>query len=133
MNPPQFSLCFHAKSFPLARARIDSPPPPPKSFSKKLSPEEKMNPPSEIESSSTVSSVASSEASRWSEDETPTISDDEFIVSDSEIAEAGKLRNRKKTTLNFFMNLLSISGRKTNLSKRNLPNKTIFSGKFTMN
>ena len=47
-----------------------------------------MNPPSEIESSSTVSSVASSEASRWSEDETPTISDDEFIVSDSEIAEA---------------------------------------------
>ena len=47
-----------------------------------------MNPvsqsPSEIESSSTVSS----EASRWSEDETPTISDDEFIVSDSEIAEA---------------------------------------------
>ena len=43
-----------------------------------------MNPvsqsPSEIESSSTVSS--------WSEDETPTISDDEFIVSDSEIAEA---------------------------------------------
>ena len=43
-----------------------------------------MNPvsqsPSKIESSSTVSS--------WSEDETPTISDDEFIVSDSEIAEA---------------------------------------------
>ena len=43
-----------------------------------------MNPvsqsPSENESSSTVSS--------WSEDETPTISDDEFIVSDSEIAEA---------------------------------------------
>ena len=36
--------------------------------------------PSENESSSTVSS--------WSEDETPTISDDEFIVSDSEIAEA---------------------------------------------
>ena len=46
-----------------------------------------MNPPSEIESSSTVSSVASSEASRWSEDETPTISDDEFIVSDSEMEE----------------------------------------------
>ena len=43
-----------------------------------------MNPvsqsPSENESSSTVSS--------WSEDETPTISDDEFIVSDSEIVEA---------------------------------------------
>ena len=66
-------LFSHAKSFPLAR--IDSP-------------GRKMNPvsqsPSEIESSSTVSS----EASRWSEDETPTISDDEFIVSDSEIAEA---------------------------------------------
>ena len=47
-----------------------------------------MNPvsqsPSEIESSS----VASSTVSSWSEDETPTISDDEFIVSDSEIAEA---------------------------------------------
>ena len=43
-----------------------------------------MNPvsqsPSEIESSSTVSS--------WSEDETPTISDEEFIVSDSEMEEA---------------------------------------------
>ena len=36
--------------------------------------------PSEIESSSTVSS--------WSEDETPTISDEEFIVSDSEMEEA---------------------------------------------
>ena len=76
------SLLSHAKSFPLAR--IDSP----KIIFKKLSPERKMNPvsqsPSEIESSSTVSS----EASRWSEDETPTISDDEFIVSDSEIAEA---------------------------------------------
>ena len=51
-----------------------------------------MNPvsqsPSEIESSSVASSTVSSEASRWSEDETPTISDDEFIVSDSEIAEA---------------------------------------------
>ena len=75
-------LCFHAKSFPLAR--IDSP----KIIFKKLFLERKMNPetnevsqsPSENESSSTVSS--------WSEDETPTISDDEFIVSDSEIAEA---------------------------------------------
>ena len=38
--------------------------------------------------SSTVSSEASSEASCWSEDETPTTSDEEFIVSDSEIAEA---------------------------------------------
>ena len=35
---------------------------------------------SENESSSTVSS--------WSEDETPTISDEEFIVSDSEMEEA---------------------------------------------
>ena len=47
-----------------------------------------MNPvsqsPSEIESSG----VASSTVSSWSEDETPTISDEEFIVSDSEIAEA---------------------------------------------
>ena len=46
-----------------------------------------MNPvsqsPSEIESQSTVSS----EASRWSEDETPTTSDEEFIVSDSEMEE----------------------------------------------
>ena len=75
-------LFSHAKSFPLARIDL------PKIIFKKLSPERKMNPvsqsPSEIESSSTVSS----EASRWSEDETPTISDDEFIVSDSEIAEA---------------------------------------------
>ena len=44
--------------------------------------------PSEIESSSVASSTVSSVASSWSEDETPTISDDEFIVSDSEIAEA---------------------------------------------
>ena len=75
-------LCFPAKSFPLAR--IDSS----KIIFKKLFLERKMNPetnevsqsPSENESSSTVSS--------WSEDETPTISDDEFIVSDSEMEEA---------------------------------------------
>ena len=42
-------------------------------------------------------------------------------------------RNWKKTILNFFMNLLSIFGRKTNLLKRNSQNKTIFSGKFTRN
>ena len=51
-----------------------------------------MNPvsqsPSEIESSGVASSTVSSEASRWSEDETPTISDEEFIVSDSEMEEA---------------------------------------------
>ena len=79
-------LCFHAKSFPLAR--IDSP----KIIFQKIISGRKMNPvsqsPSEIESSSVASSTVSSEASRWSEDETPTISDDEFIVSDSEIAEA---------------------------------------------
>ena len=50
-----------------------------------------MNPvsqsPSEIESSSVASSTVSSEASRWSEDETPTTSDEEFIVSDSEMEE----------------------------------------------
>ena len=42
-------------------------------------------------------------------------------------------RNWKKTILNFFMNLLSIFGRKTNLSNRNSQNKTIFSGKYTRN
>ena len=45
-----------------------------------MNPEPISQSPSEIESSSTVSS--------WSEDETPTISDEEFIVSDSEMEEA---------------------------------------------
>ena len=76
-------------------------------------------------------SLGSQDSSR-SEDETPTTSDEEFIVSDSEMEEANK-RNWKKTILNFFMNLLSIFGRKTNLSKRNSQNKTIFSGKYTRN
>ena len=75
-------LCFHAKSFPLARIDL------PKIIFQKIISGRKMNPvsqsPSEIESSSTVSS----EASRWSEDETPTTSDEEFIVSDSEMEEA---------------------------------------------
>ena len=50
-----------------------------------------MNPvsqsPSEIESSSTVSSEAELSEAERSEDETPTTSDEEFIVSDSEMEE----------------------------------------------
>ena len=47
-----------------------------------------MNPVSQSPSENESSSTVSSEASRWSEDETPTISDEEFIVSDSEMEEA---------------------------------------------
>ena len=117
-------LCFPAKSFPLAR--IDSS----KIIFKKLFLERKMNPepisqsPSENESSSTVSS--------WSEDETPRSLTMNLLFPIPKWRKPNK-RNRKKTTLNFFMNLLSISGRKTNFSNRNSQNKTIFSGKFTMN
>ena len=64
-----------------------------------------MNPvsqsPSENESSSTVSS--------WSEDETPTISDEEFIVSDSENGGSRTRGNRKKDDIELlyesFINL----------------------------
>ena len=76
-------LCFHAKSFPLAR--IDSP----KIIFQKIISGRKMNPAPSLSKSNTVSSVASSwSESERSEDETPTASDDEFIVSDSEMEEA---------------------------------------------
>ena len=53
-----------------------------------MNPEPISQSPSEIESSGVASSTVSSVASSWSEDETPTISDEEFIVSDSEMEEA---------------------------------------------
>ena len=55
---------------------------------RKMNPEPISQSPSEIESSGVASSTVSSVASSWSEDETPTISDEEFIVSDSEMEEA---------------------------------------------
>ena len=76
-------------------------------------------------------SLGSQDSSR-SEDETPTTSDEEFMFPIPKWRKPNK-RNWKKTILNFFMNLLSIFGRKTNLSKRNSQNKTIFSGKYTRN
>ena len=83
-----------------------------------------MNPPSEIESSSTVSS--------WSEDETPTISDEEFIVSDSEMEEAEQEESEEDDIELLYESFINLR-RKTNFSNRNSQNKTIFFGKFTMN
>ena len=71
--------------------------------------------PSEIESSSTVSS--------WSEDETPTISDEEFIVSDSEMEEAEQAESEEDygcrivaifNKSNFIFNTLYFCSVKTN-------------------
>ena len=92
------SPLFPRKIFPFG-PRIDSP----QNHFQKIISGKKMNPvsqrslqsPSEIESSGVASSTVSSVASSWSEaerseaeDETPTTSDEEFIVSDSEMEEA---------------------------------------------
>ena len=61
--------------------------------------------------------------------ETPTTSDEEFIVSDSEMEEVEQMIP-SKIRLNFCLNLLSISRRKTNFSKRNLKSKVLFCLKF---
>ena len=67
-----------------------------------------------------------------SEDETPTTSDEEFIVSDSEMEEAEQEELEEDDIELLYESFINLR-EKTNLSKRNSQNKTIFSGKYTRN
>ena len=67
-------------------------------------------------------SLGSQDSSR-SEDETPTTSDEEFIVSDSEMEEAEQEELEEDDIELLYESFYQSSGGKTNLLKRNSQNK----------
>ena len=76
-------------------------------------------------------SLGSQDSSR-SEDETPTTSDEEFIVSDSEMEEVEQAESEEDDIELLYESFINLR-EENKLKNRNSQNKTIFSGKFTRN